>query len=242
MASECFCGCGREVPFGRKRAANMIGDRMRQDIALFEGSLERSPDPEHDADLRRLVATGATLRDKLRDVVHGTGDRKDYPKDDGKRWMSEAGAHRERITMRAVKAGDFVGWKALDQAVLAETGVAAPATIVDIRDTGVTVNERPRALIVLRVDGPDGPFELSRKVTVSRVKIPRVGENVTVYYDPKDRSKFTFRMGDLADDPPPVAAAADPVEQIAKLAALRDAGTLSDDEFAQAKQRLLADL
>ena len=242
MASECFCGCGREVPFGRKRAANMVGDRMRQDIALFEGTLERTPDPEHDADLRRLVADGATLRDKLRDVVHGTADRRDYPKDDGKRWLQEAGDHRDRITKRVVQEGDFAGWNALDQAVLAETGVAAPATIIDIRDTGMTVNDQPRALIVFRVDGPDGTFELSRKVLVSRVTLPRVGERVTVYYDARDSSKFTFRLRDLTDDPIGGAAPADPVEQLAKLAALHESGALSADEFAAAKQRLLADI
>ena len=244
MASECFCGCGREVPFGRKRVANMLGNRMREDIALFEGSLERTPDPEHDGELRRLVATGVPLRDKLREVVHGTLDRKEYPREDGKRWLEEAGEHRGRMAMHMARNEDFVGWNGLDQAVLVTSGIEAPATIIDVVDTGMSVNDQPRAEIVLRVDAPGGePLELRRKMIVSRVKVPRVGENVTVYYDPENPNEaFTFRAADVTDDVPESGPAADPVEQIAKLAQLRDAGALSDDEFAQAKQRLLADL
>ena len=198
--------------------------------------------PEHDAELRRLVATGAPLRDKLREVVHGTLDRKDFPREDGKRWLEEAGVHRDRMAMHMARQEDFVGWSGLDQAVLVNSGVEAPATVADVVDTGTTINEQPRVLLVLRVDGPDGTFELRRKVTVSRVKVPRIGERVTVYYDPKDPSNFTFRHGDLADDEQAPAVAADPVDQIARLADMHERGMLSEDEFAQAKQRLLADL
>src|SRR3712207_7021976 len=70
MAKECFCGCGRKVPFGRKRIANTLGHRLSDDIAHFQGAVDRTPDPEHDADLRRLVATGIPLRDKLAALVH----------------------------------------------------------------------------------------------------------------------------------------------------------------------------
>jgi hypothetical protein len=241
MARMCFCGCGREVPFGRKRVANMLGARMSEDIALFQGSIERAPDPEHDDELRRLVATGTPLRDKLREVVHGTIDRKDYPREDGKRWLEEASDHRKRLALHMAEQEDFIGWNGLDQAVLVNSGVEAPATIVDVIETGVSINDQPRPTIVLRVDGPDGTFEVRRNVTVSRLRIPRIGERVTVYYDPKDTSNFTFRQSDLANDQPP-SDQPDPVEQIAKLAELRESGALSDEEFAQAKQRLLADI
>jgi Short C-terminal domain len=246
MAKECFCGCGRSVPFGRKRIANMLGNRLTEDVALFEGSLERTPDPEHDADLRRLVATGIPLRDKLAAVVHGTLDRDDYPREDGKRWLEEATEHRKRMAMQVVDA-DFAGWNAHEQSLLLRTGVAAQATVVDVSDTGTTINDDPRVELTLNVTPEGGePFELKRKLLVSRVNIPRAGERLTVFFDPDDPSKFTFKNSDVADGDDASAAAAvpaaDPVEQIAKLASLHAAGALTDAEFAEAKQRLLADL
>jgi putative oligomerization/nucleic acid binding protein len=246
MSKQCFCGCGREVPFGRKRVANALGNRLRDDIEMFQGALERTPDPEHDGDLRRLVAKGAPLRDKLREVIHGTIDRKDYPRDDGQRWLEEAGEHRKRLAMQALD-GDYVGMSGYKQAQLLHAGVEAPAVITDVVDTGMTLNDQPRVELTVRVEPPGAePLELKHRVFVSRVKIPRIGERMTVYIDADDPSKFTFRNDDVADDATLAAAAGppapDPVEQIAKLAELRASGALSEDEFAQAKQRLLAEL
>jgi Short C-terminal domain len=249
MAKECFCGCGRDVPFGRKRVTNMLGHQVTGDIALFEGSIARTPDPEHDADLRRLIATGIPLRDKLREVIHGTLDRDDFPREEGKRWLEEANEHRKRMAMQMVDA-DFAGWNGVEQSQLLRAGIAAPATIVDVADTGTTINESPRVELTLRVEPSDGtePFELRRKLVVSRVKLPHVGERLTVFYDRDDPTKFTFKNEDAVDrDAEAEATAAtaaepDPVDQIARLAELHAKGALSDAEFTEAKQRLLADL
>ena len=243
MAKKCFCGCGRTVPFGRKRIANSLGDQMRKDIELFKGSVERTPDPEHDADLRRLIATGIPLRDKLRDILHGTLDRDDYPRDQGQAWLKEAIQHRKRMATQMIEA-DFAGWSALEQSQLLRTGAAAPATIVDVSDTGMSINDNPRVELTLRVTPSDGtePFDLRRKLVASRVKLPRVGERLTVFYDPDDLSKFTFKNDDVVDGDGASTKAADPVDQISRLHDLHRQGALSEEEFAEAKQRLLADL
>jgi hypothetical protein len=247
MAKECFCGCGRRVPFGRKRITNTLGAQLTKDIELFEGALARTPDPAHDAELRELVATGPRLRDGLRDIIHGTLDSDDYPRDDGEAWLGRANEQRGRMAMEVAKA-DFAGWNAHDQSRLIRTGVAATAMIVAVADTGATVNDDPRVELTLRVDPPDGgaPIELKRKLLVSRVNLPRRGERVQVYYDPDDLEKFTFEVADATDGelpaPTPAAAAADPVDQLARLAELHRAGALTDDEFAAAKQRLLGSL
>jgi len=246
MAKECFCGCGRKVPFGRKRITNMLGREVTEVITLFEGSVARTPDPTHDDDLRRLIATGGPLRDKLQQVIHGTLDRDDFPREEGRAWLKEANEHRKRMAEQMIDA-DFAGWKAWEQSELLRTGVAAPGTIIDVGDTGTTINEQPRVELTVRVEPSDGaqPFELTRKLVVSRLKIPRVGERLTVFYDRDDPSKFTFKNSDVADDhaaPAAAPAEPDPVEQIAKLADLHAAGALTDTEFAEAKQRLLDDL
>jgi Short C-terminal domain len=247
MAKKCFCGCGRTVPFGRKRITNLLGRELTDDVALFEGSIERMPDPQHDGDLRRLIATGAPLRDKLRDVIHGTLDRDDFPREEGQAWLKEANEHKKHMATQMIGA-DFAGWSTYRQSHLLRTGVAAPATIIDVRDTGASVNDNPRVELVLRVSPADGtePFELRRKLVVSRVQVPRAGERLTIFYDPDEPTNFTFKNEDAVDGDASVAAAAapepDPVDQIAKLADLHEKGALSDAEFSEAKQRLLADL
>ena len=200
MARECFCGCGREVPFGRRRAANALGAQYAKDVALFEGAVERRADPEHEAELSALAARGRVLRDTLRDIVHGTVDRKQFDKAAGRAWMDEAGDHRLRLAKAAI-SDDYAGWDALEQSELIQTGKRAPAVLVTVEDTGMTINNNPRVRVRLRVEPPgEEPFELERKVLVSRVKIPRAGERVEVAYDPEDPERFTFRVADLSDD------------------------------------------
>jgi hypothetical protein len=239
MATECFCGCNAEVPFGRRRAANALGRQYDKDLALFEGAVERHADPEHETELSSLVARGRVLRDRLRDIVHGTADRKQFDKAASRAWLSEAGDHRLRLA-NAAGQDDYAGWNTLEQSELVNTGSRAPAVILDLEDTGMLVNHNPRVRLRLRVEPPGEPtFEVERKVVVSKVKIPRIGERVDVAYDPEDPERFTFRIADLTDD---AAAAAAPsrVDQLAKLAELRASGALTDEEFEAEKRRLLA--
>lgn len=237
MAKECFCGCGREVPFGRKRIANVLGARMDKDLALFQGALERAPDPEHDAELTELVATGRPIRDELQRLLHGQLDRKDFDKEAGRAWMERVGDQRKRLFMDAA-AGDYAGWNAVEHAELLLTGVRARAEIVAVEDTGTTINDDPRVLIRLRAD--DG-VELERKVLVSKIAVPRRGERVDVAYDPEDPSNFTFKVADLTDDAAAgeAAAAPDPVDQLTKLADLLEKGLLTREEFEREKKQLL---
>lgn len=240
MAGECFCGCGREVPWGRKRAANAIGRQYDSDIALFRGAVERQEDPEHETELAALAARGQPMRDMLRDIVHGTADRKQFDKAASRAWLSEAGEHRLRLANEAAQ-DDYAGWNAHEQSELINTGKRARAVVVDVADTGTTVNNSPGIRVRLRVDPPgEPPFELERKVVVSRLKLPRLGERVEVAYDPDDPDRFTFRTDDLADDGLAAASEPDRVELLAKLAELRASGALTDEEFEAEKRRILA--
>jgi len=238
MAKECFCGCGREVPFGRKRAANLVGAQFDKDLALFAGSVERTPDAEHDTALTQLVDEGRRIREQIRNLVHGTLDRKDFDKDASGDWLKRANEHRGRLAKEVISE-DYVGWNAHKQSQLLRAGARANATIVEIEDTGTRVNDNPRVRLKLRVE-PEGadPFALEKKVTVSLVSLPRRGERVEVVYDPEDPSDFTFRMADLSDDPI-AAPATDRVAQLERLADLRERGVLSQEEFEAEKRRLL---
>jgi hypothetical protein len=72
-------------------------------------------------------------------------------------------------------------------------GIQARAVVTNVQDTGVTINENPRVKLMLQVQ-PEGeiPFEVTKKTTVSRVSIPRVGDEYVVRYDPADRNSVEF--------------------------------------------------
>ena len=74
---------------------------------------------------------------------------------------------------------------AQNRAVL-NNGLLAVAEILDISDTGTTINNNPVVRFHLRVQGVDGlPFEAETEKLVSRLSIPQVGAKVQVKYDPE---------------------------------------------------------
>jgi hypothetical protein len=72
-------------------------------------------------------------------------------------------------------------------------GIQARAVIMQVKDTGVTINDNPRVELILQVQ-PEGeaPFQATKKVTVSRVAIPTAGSARWVRYDPADPSRVEF--------------------------------------------------
>jgi hypothetical protein len=74
-------------------------------------------------------------------------------------------------------------------------GVAAPAMVLQIWDTGVTVNDDPVVGFLLDVR-PEGqaPFQAKTKALVSRLAVPRVqpGAQLKVMYDPKDTTRVAL--------------------------------------------------
>ncbi|MFL5824126.1 MAG: hypothetical protein ACJ764_11870 [Solirubrobacteraceae bacterium] len=87
---------------------------------------------------------------------------------------------------------------------------------MQVRDTGMTINDNPRVALTLQVNPTDGspPFQTSTKVTVSRVAIPRAGDSFVVRYDPEDHDNFA--IGEAAGG----GQAGPPIEDI-------DAGTIA---------------
>jgi hypothetical protein len=77
---------------------------------------------------------------------------------------------------------------------LQEAGEDAPAQILAVQDTGVTVNNNPRVKLTMSVTPADGsaPFQVSTKHLVSRVAVPRAGDGFMVRYDPEDHDNFAI--------------------------------------------------
>lgn len=158
--------------------------------------------------------------------------------------------------------GVFLGRAGAARQQMAEqlmvTGTKAVGTIVEVRDTGMTINDNPRISVRMRVAPLDGsaPVERSKTVTVSRVAIPRAGDRFPVWYDRNDSEKWMYGT-DMQDSAPAevkemfarardaggeAGAAEDedsPVAELAKLTGMWKDGALTDREFADAKARLL---
>ncbi len=68
-------------------------------------------------------------------------------------------------------------------------GVKCEAEILKVEDMNITVNKNPMVRLYLEVMPPGEPsFDAQVEMVVSRVNVPRKGDNVTVYYNPKDKS------------------------------------------------------
>ncbi len=123
-----------------------------------------------------------------------------------KRWRTAAGATMAGglvwlVTMMTAGcsiADHFTGENESKQ--VRAVGVPAEATVVQIWDTGVTVNEDPVVGFLLEVH-PDGaaPFQAKTKARISRLAIPRVqpGARLRVLYDPKDESRVALALEEM---------------------------------------------
>jgi hypothetical protein len=76
---------------------------------------------------------------------------------------------------------------------LIKSGKKAIGEITKVEDTNITLNYNPKVNIYVRVK-PDNEDEFDAVVTmfVSKVAVPRKGDNVNVYYNPKDKTEIVI--------------------------------------------------
>lgn len=141
-------------------------------------------------------------------------------------------------------------------------GEKGAGTVVQVRDTGTTINDNPRVKMVFRVEPLSGAaaFDAEKTTTVSRVEIPRQGDRYPVWYDAQDPTRWAYAtvaddegratmrqlFGEVAEtfvgmNTPgvPPSQGQDTVQQLRQLADMHSQGVLTDDEFATQKARLL---
>ena len=72
---------------------------------------------------------------------------------------------------------------------LMKTGVMSKAEVKKVEDTNVTINKNPKVRLFIKVNPESGePFDAVVEMVVSRVNIPRQGDNVKVWYNPSDKT------------------------------------------------------
>lgn len=81
--------------------------------------------------------------------------------------------------------------------LIRKSGTTATARVLELRDTGMTLNENPVVSLRVMVQ-PDGlpPFEATMKALVGRLDVPRVqpGAILPVKYDPNDHARVALDM------------------------------------------------
>ncbi len=136
---------------------------------------------------------------------------------------------------------------AAHRARLLRTGKAGEATILEVSDTGVTINNNPRVRLKVRIQVPgEAPFEATNALTVSRVGVPRAGEVYDVLFDPQNPNDFMFAAGNHhvssgSSSSTSASGGGDTISQLERLAALRDKGALRPEEFEAQKRKLLGE-
>lgn len=95
-------------------------------------------------------------------------------------------------------------WSGREEAcAILAAGVPAAATVLELRDSGTTINDDPVVIFVLRVEPAGGePFTAETRALVSRLDVPQVqpGRVLPVRYDPADPARVAL---DLWECPPP---------------------------------------
>lgn len=221
MAGDCFCGCGRRIPFGRRAASNTIGRRITEELAALRqaaaGTLPQSVDP---GELERLLCAGGAALAQVRDRTHDDLPRDQLDRKASWAFLSEARTLRATLNRTLAQSG-------LAGAVLAR----ASGKVVQISETGLTIRNDPEVRIRILVSPPDlAPFEVERELLVSRLAIPRRGDRVEVEYDVHNPNRFSFELA---------AQTSGLADELAQLARLHRDGALTDHEFQRAKDRLL---
>ncbi len=129
-----------------------------------------------------------------------------------------------------------------DRQRLRERGMTAVGRIIQIADTGVTVNDQPGLTVTVSYTRADGsPATASVTRTFPRYELPRRGGAVQVRYLPEDPSQIEVILGpdDATVGTTPQDAAPRLVSELEHLAALHAIGSLSEAEFTSAKRLLL---
>ncbi len=213
------------IPFGRRAAANVIGRQITKDLTTLRQAATGTLPPAVDrAGLERLCYDGDGVLTRVRARAHDEISHNEIDRDTTQAFLSAARRMRDTLTR---SSRDTSGRSTGPD----PTRVRARGEVIDIRETGMTVNDDPRVRLRVRVFPPGADsFEIERKLLVSRLEIPRRGDRVEVEYDPNEPDRFTF---ELADATPGLA------EELAKLAALHSAGALTEEEFQRAKNTVL---
>lgn len=119
-------------------------------------------------------------------------------------------------------------------------GITAPARVLEVHDTGVSINDNPQVRLVVEVMPKSGsPFQADVKTLVSRLNAALVqpGIEAVVEFDPLKPTRIQLSSLDLK----PVALN-DAESRLRELTRLYDEGLITGEEFRAKREEVLKSL
>ena len=123
--------------------------------------------------------------------------------------------------------------------------LSGQATIVSLREGGPYINDRPTITMELDVELPGREqYRAQARQVVGRLVIgrPQPGTTIPVRVDPKELANVSVDEPAMLGSADAPVEPLDPIEKLQRLAALRDAGALTEQEFTAKKAEILKDV
>lgn len=121
-----------------------------------------------------------------------------------------------------------------------QNGITAEAEVLEVRDTGVTINNDPQIALLLEVrPSLAAAFQTEIKTLVSRLEVAnyRPGCQAVVLYDPANPKRMILQSIELA-----TSVAGSPEDRLTELNRLRDKGLITPGEFERKRDEIIKQL
>ncbi len=121
-----------------------------------------------------------------------------------------------------------------------KNGVTAPAKVLRVWDTGVSINDNPQVGLLLEVSPAGGsPFQAESKTLVSRLNAALVQPGVAaeVKYDPQKPQRLQLVALHIKG-----AGSTDTAARLEELTGLRDKRLITEEEYRQKREDILKTL
>ncbi len=121
-----------------------------------------------------------------------------------------------------------------------QDGVSAPARVLKVWDTGVSINDNPQVGLRLEVSPRErAAFQAEGRTLVSRLKVALVqpGTAAVVTYDPRNLKRILVDSLDLEGAVP-----GSSETRLEELERLRDKGLITADEYRQKREEIIKSL
>lgn len=118
-----------------------------------------------------------------------------------------------------------------------KNGVTAEAEVLDVRDTGTTINDDPLVALQLEVrPSMAAAFQVEYKTLVSRLEVSqyRPGCKAVVLYDPANPKRLVLQSIDLSAAP-----AIDMETRLNVLNQLREKGLITTEEYQRKREEII---
>lgn len=202
LVGSCESGTGvvttRPCPEGTGLRILLVISGVFASLAAIGLFRRREPRPEPGAPLGKATWVLGFLALAAAFLMAGFGPDAPDPSTGDKVFVSLMAALFAGLALPPVFASRTVVRKRAAARRLLTQGERATAVVTAVHDTNVTINDNPRVRVDFEIRPALGePFNGSKTMVVSRVAIPRVGDEVTAWYDPADRETFMVSF-----DPP----------------------------------------